>query len=58
MGHLSPGTLCGKYGNFLPRILAMPNEEPVIMFMRKTAMGEKSYLSMVSGFDPDRNLFQ
>ncbi|MEJ8763710.1 hypothetical protein WKU26_09945 [Phocaeicola sp. HCN-40430] len=48
--------MCGKYGNFHPHILAMLNKESVILFMRKTAMDEKSCLSQVSGIDFDSNL--
>ncbi|MCZ8371429.1 hypothetical protein O6P32_01745 [Phocaeicola sp. KGMB11183] len=56
MGHLSQDTLCDKYGNFHLHILAMLNKESVILFMRKTAMDEKSCLSQVSGIDFDSNL--
>lgn len=49
--------MCDKYGNFQPYIQSMPNEESVILFMRKAAMGEKSYQPKVPGIDLDRNLF-
>ena len=36
---------------------AMPNEESVILLMRKTAMDKKSYLRQVPKIDLDKSLF-